>query len=43
MDTLFPITRSCEAWAKDEEYHIEKHCEDCWWCRERYWGFGRYK
>ena len=42
MDTLFPITRSCEALAKDEEYHIEKHCEICWWCRERYYGFGRY-
>ena len=44
MDTLFPITRSCEAWEKDEKnYNIEKHCEKCWWCRERYWGFGRYK
>lgn len=43
MDTLFPITRSCEAWDKWENYDFEKHCEICWWCKERHWGFGKYK
>jgi 7-cyano-7-deazaguanine synthase in queuosine biosynthesis len=38
MDTLFPLTRSCEAWTTD----FTKHCEECWWCHERHWGFGRY-
>jgi len=41
FDTLFPITRSCEAWAKHEEYNIDKHCGTCWWCKERHWGFGK--
>lgn len=43
LDNLFPLTRSCE-W-KNEEYHGENpgtsHCGKCWWCQERYWGFGR--
>lgn len=37
METLFPITRSCEAWTDD----FTKHCGECWWCKERIWGFGR--
>jgi 7-cyano-7-deazaguanine synthase in queuosine biosynthesis len=37
LDTLFPITRSCEAWTDDFSYH----CGECWWCKEREWGFGR--
>ena len=43
METLFPITRSCEALANSPEYNIDKNCEQCWWCKERYWGFGRYE
>lgn len=39
MDRLFPLTRSCEAWTTD----FSKHCEECWWCHERHWGFGRYE
>lgn len=39
IDTLFPLTRSCEAWTTD----FSKHCEECWWCHERLWGFGRYE
>jgi disulfide oxidoreductase YuzD len=31
MDTLFPVTRSCEARVTDSEF-----------CAERHWGFGRY-
>lgn len=32
---LYPKTRSCE-----NEAIIVKNCGDCWWCRERIWGFG---
>lgn len=42
IDTLFPITRSCEAHEESEEYDINKHCGECWWCMERHWGFNRY-
>ena len=39
IDTLFPLTRSCEEMTDD----FSKHCETkCWFCQERYWGFGRY-
>jgi hypothetical protein len=38
LEELFPLTRSCE---KDQTYTFEEHCEDCWFCRERKWGFGR--
>jgi 7-cyano-7-deazaguanine synthase in queuosine biosynthesis len=34
---IFPITRSCESWTND----FSKHCGECWWCKEREWGFGR--
>ena len=39
METLFPITKSCENRASR---YLEMHCEvGCWWCLERKWGFGR--
>jgi hypothetical protein len=38
MDTLFPVTRSCEEIGKIEYYG---HCGKCWWCEERLWGFDR--
>jgi 7-cyano-7-deazaguanine synthase in queuosine biosynthesis len=38
METLFPVTRSCEQVGKLEYYD---HCGKCWWCEERQWGFGR--
>ena len=47
MDTLFPITRSCEGvigathWPYTEAPTLDKHCGKCWWCAERMWGFGR--
>lgn len=45
LDELFPITRSCEN-GGDVEYikdpNMEFHCKECWWCRERFWGFNRY-
>jgi hypothetical protein len=39
MNTLFPLTRSCE---NKFVAYAEPHCGDeCWWCLERKWGFGR--
>jgi hypothetical protein len=38
LDTLFPLTRSCEIHTLD----FSKHCDHCWFCLERKWGFGRY-
>ena len=38
METLFPVTRSCEQIGKLEYYD---HCGKCWWCQERVWGFGK--
>lgn len=36
LDTLFPLTNSCE--------NLEKftgHCGSCWWCQERFWAFDK--
>ena len=47
IDTLFPITRSCEGvigathWPHTKPPTLDKHCGECWWCAERLWGFGR--
>lgn len=38
-DTLFPLTRSCEDFTDD----FNEHCGQCWFCKERHWGFGRYE
>lgn len=38
IDSLFPVTRSCES------FILKKgHCGECLWCEERYWAFGRYE
>lgn len=37
VDTLYPLTRSCEIASK---INYLGHCGNCWWCRERIWGFG---
>lgn len=37
LDSLFPLTRSCENWTDD----FSSHCGVCWFCLERLWGFGR--
>ena len=37
LEDLFPLTRSCE----DVTFDFTEHCGDCWFCRERKWGFGR--
>ncbi len=36
LDTLFPLTRSCEA-----QHLTTGHCGECWWCNEREWAFGK--
>ena len=33
LDTLLPVTRSCEGFVD-----INTTCKDCWWCKERKWG-----
>lgn len=38
LDTLFPLTRSCEV----RTFDFTSHCDDCAFCKERFWGFGRY-
>ena len=37
IETLFPCTRSCVAITND----FTKHCGECWWCKERIYGFGK--
>ena len=42
MDSLFPVTRSCENPDPLKTNNFTTHCEtDCWWCWERHWGFDR--
>jgi len=36
LETLFPLTRSCEA-----QDLSTGHCGKCWWCEERFWAFRR--
>jgi 7-cyano-7-deazaguanine synthase in queuosine biosynthesis len=38
-DTLFPLTRSCEL--EHPPSNFLSHCDNCWWCKERFWGFKR--
>jgi 7-cyano-7-deazaguanine synthase in queuosine biosynthesis len=37
LESLFPITRSCE-----NTVLTEGHCGECLWCEERFWAFNRY-
>jgi hypothetical protein len=37
LDTLYPVTYSCEHLTI-----LSRHCgNECWWCEERMWAFGR--
>jgi len=36
INTLFPLTRSCEKVGT-----VAGHCGKCWWCEERHWAFGK--
>ena len=38
-ETLFPLTRSCEGLASETDY-FTRQCGQCWWCKERIYGFG---
>ena len=38
VDTIFPLTLSC---IRTISGHTKKHCEGCWFCKERLWAFGR--
>lgn len=38
---LAKITRSCEGWPSATA-NFTKPCYKCWWCKEKYWGFGFY-
>jgi hypothetical protein len=43
-DILFPITRSCEIQIDNKLFEsFDYHCEKCWFCLERLWGFGKYQ
>ncbi len=37
LEEMFDLTRSCIAPTND----FSTHCGKCWWCRERFWAFGR--
>lgn len=39
IETLFPLTRSCEGFA-DATADFTVPCRNCWWCAERDWAFG---
>lgn len=39
MDSIFPLTRSCES---KHRLNYLGHCGKCWWCKEREWGFSEY-
>jgi len=39
-ETLFPLTRSCEI--ENPPADFLGHCNNCWWCKERLWGFKRF-
>lgn len=41
LDTLFNQTRSCESSSAEITQNFETHCGECWWCKEREWGFGK--
>jgi tRNA(Ile)-lysidine synthase TilS/MesJ len=36
LDSIFPITRSCESLE-----NFQDHCGNCWWCEERLWAFDK--
>ena len=45
LDVLFQLTHSCEMTHGEYTMQLDlsKHCgmDNCWWCQERLWGFGR--
>jgi 7-cyano-7-deazaguanine synthase in queuosine biosynthesis len=44
LDTLFPITKSCENFSPTIGKDAGSYCKiKCWGCCERFWAFGRYE
>ena len=41
MEQLYPYTYSCETVPEDYSTMDFVHCGHCFFCLERYWGFGR--
>lgn len=41
IETLYPLTRSCECPDPHLCDDYKGHCGDCWWCLERKWAFGK--
>ena len=42
MTDLFPITNSCVG-TKTQTDYFTKVCNECFWCKEKYWAFNQYK
>ena len=40
INSLLPVTWSCEG-TIEASCNFTVHCEECWWCWERQWAFGR--
>ena len=41
LDELYPNTCSCESPSGEDEDGYPIHCETCFFCLERWYGFGR--
>lgn len=41
LDSLFPLTRSCEGFDYETKNYTTS-CGRCWWCLERKWAFGEF-
>ena len=41
LEELYPNTSSCEAAVKEDDDGYPIHCGECFFCLERYYGFGR--
>lgn len=41
LDTLYPLTRSCEGFDYETKNYTTT-CGRCWWCLERKWAFGEF-
>ena len=42
IDDLYPLTWSCVEYAIKTKYFTEP-CGECYWCKEKEWGFGTYR
>lgn len=42
LEDLYPLTWSCVEYALKTKYFTEP-CGECYWCKEKEWGFGTYR